>query len=512
MYKVCILAAGKGTRNSIYNGLHKALYPINNRAAISHILDNIPNDIEIVIAVGYLADQIKTYLDFAHSDKKITYVEVNNYDGQGSGPGYSLYCCKKELQCPFIWTAADTLLFGTKFSFPNVNWVGYKTIAAKQDDKYCCVSEAGKLFYTINEYQYVDVFIGTAGVYDYNTFWETMQSHINESINNEIQVLNGFNGLEEIQKIPFDNWIDIGKDSKYLEIENNYIVQQKDNQALFIEKPNVIKFFSSVDIDKIVKRYEMFLPNVVKINNNMLGYKYIEGSLLSEENNINIFNKFIHHLIKRNNNYKPKVDLRSAYTESISMYKEKTYERIVKFIDSDLDKITKINGISVANIKETLNLVDWEKLFSSYKAVYFHGDLQPENIVLTNNDEFYYLDPRQDFGGNLIFGDLYYELGKIEHALIINGENVNKNLYSVNINNNIANLKFHLKNNLLHSRAILETACKCHDLDFDIVKLISALQFLNIAPLYTKNLKYQTFLFLLGKLRLTLLLRGEDII
>ena len=109
-YKLCILAAGKGTRNNNVKGLHKALLPLENKPVISHIIDRLDKKVEIVIAVGYKSEQIKSYLNEAHSDRNITYVDVDNYDGKGSGPGYSLLSCKDELQVPFIFTSVDTLV------------------------------------------------------------------------------------------------------------------------------------------------------------------------------------------------------------------------------------------------------------------------------------------------------------------------------------------------------------------------------------------------------------------
>ena len=74
MNKFCILAAGRGTRNNNVSGLHKALLPLENKPVISHIIEKL-GDVEIVIAVGYKSDQIKTYMDLVHYDKKITYVD-----------------------------------------------------------------------------------------------------------------------------------------------------------------------------------------------------------------------------------------------------------------------------------------------------------------------------------------------------------------------------------------------------------------------------------------------------
>ena len=79
MNKFCILAAGRGTRNNNVSGLHKALLPLENKPVISHIIEKL-GDVEIVIAVGYKSDQIKTYIDLVHSDKHINYVDVDNFD------------------------------------------------------------------------------------------------------------------------------------------------------------------------------------------------------------------------------------------------------------------------------------------------------------------------------------------------------------------------------------------------------------------------------------------------
>ena len=70
--KFAILAAGRGTRNTDVDGLHKALLPLENKPIISHIIDNVDDKYEIVIAVGYKSDQIKTYLGATYHNRKIT--------------------------------------------------------------------------------------------------------------------------------------------------------------------------------------------------------------------------------------------------------------------------------------------------------------------------------------------------------------------------------------------------------------------------------------------------------
>ena len=139
MKKFCILAAGRGTRNNNIAGLHKALLPLENKPVISHIIDRL-GDVEIVIAVGYKSEQIKTYMNLVHSDKNIIYVDVDNFEGVGSGPGYSLLCCKNELQEPFVFTSVDTLV-GDDIDLMSIdeNWLGISPVDKDDSLNYCLV-------------------------------------------------------------------------------------------------------------------------------------------------------------------------------------------------------------------------------------------------------------------------------------------------------------------------------------------------------------------------------------
>ena len=64
---VLILAAGLGTRlNNLNDKLNKSLFPINNRAVLSHIIDKFPRDFDFVIAIGYRGDLIREYCKQSH--------------------------------------------------------------------------------------------------------------------------------------------------------------------------------------------------------------------------------------------------------------------------------------------------------------------------------------------------------------------------------------------------------------------------------------------------------------
>ena len=67
---------------------------------------------------------------------------------------------------------------------------------------------------------------------------------------------------------------------------------------------------------------------------------------------------------------------------------------------------------------------------------------------MSPTNKFTFIDWRQDFSGNLIFGDIYYDLAKLMHGLIIKHEIIAKNNFSAVFNKD--NLKFNFKRNYIH--------------------------------------------------------------
>ena len=81
-----------------------------------------------------------------------------------------------------------------------------------------------------------------------------------------------------------------------------------------------------------------------------------------------------------------------------------------------------------------LNKIDWTWI-SEGLAGRFHGDFHFENIIYEKKkSKFIFLDWRQDFGGLIKYGDIYYDLAKLLHGIIINHEIISKNQYSVKWN------------------------------------------------------------------------------
>ena len=124
-YKVFIPTAGIGSRlGSLTSSINKSLVSVNNRPIISHIIEKFPNNCNFVIALGYKGNLVKELLDNIYDNKKIDYVYIDPFIGEGSSLGYTLLCSKHLLQEPFVFASCDTLV-NDKIPEPNHNWVGY---------------------------------------------------------------------------------------------------------------------------------------------------------------------------------------------------------------------------------------------------------------------------------------------------------------------------------------------------------------------------------------------------
>ena len=526
-YKVCITAAGIGSRVSSISKNNKALLPINNQSVISKIIGKFDKKIEIIIAVGYQKKKVVDFIKIAHKDRKIKFVKISNYNKPGSGPGLSLLKCKKYLNCPFIFIACDTLV-EEKIPSPKNNWIGISKV--EDPESYLIVEKnskndvtrffdkRSKNFLYWNGYANHEClcFIGLAGVKDYKVFWNSLSK--NKTLNNgELQVSNGLDGLKnyKIKCLKF-KWFDTGNEYNYnraLEHFGGNKVLPKPDEYFYKEKDIVIKYFKSNEKAYKRKKRSIFfknsIPSLINSGDNYLAYKYANGELLSDIKDKKVFIKFLKFMKKNfwNQKINNKKILNSIRASCYLFYKRKTFDRVEFFIKRSGIKDNKniINSIAVPKIYNLLEQIDWKE-FCNPRPVIFHGDLQPENIVV-NKNKFTLLDWREDFGGLLKYGDIYYDFGKLHHALIINGKIIRAEKYNINVNKNTIKYNFTKRNHLIKYLKILESFSDEIGLNIKKLRIMSSLIYLNIAPLH--HYPYSELLYYHGKLSLFNALNNE---
>ena len=148
----------------------------------------------------------------------------------------------------------------------------------------------------------------------------------------------------------------------------------------------MIKYFSDEKKCKKLKIRAKELsrhgPKIINSSDNFLVYEYIKGKHLTEVNE-KLFKSFLYDL---NNNFwkKKNINLISFRKKCKKFYKDKTYDRVAIAINQNpnIDRIENINGLKIPSIYKLLSKVKWDYL-SDGIPVNFHGDLQPENIIVT---------------------------------------------------------------------------------------------------------------------------------
>lgn len=509
--KVCILAAGVGSRmGALSQNVNKAILPINFKAVISHIIEKFEKNIEIIVAVGHNKDTVIDYINIVHNDRKIKIVEIDKYVGPGTGPGYSLLCCRDFLQSPFIFFAADTIVLE---EIPDVdkNWFGISPV--KNPEQYCTVSIKDNLIIQIVDKVATNnkfAFIGLAGIKDYDAFFNSLDQN-REPISGEIQVSNGFKSLLErnLEPIGF-TWFDTGtfenfkKTNTHLSGSGDKFDFSKGNEFLYFVENKVVKYFSDIKIaENRVSRaiiLNKLTPVIKTIKNNFYSYDKIEGDVLYDVLNEGLVNNFLEWCndnlwLKKQLDKKSKINFNNACKE---FYKNKTNHRLKMFFDktSLIDTEHIINGTKIASIDNIFDDLDWSLITNGIPSG-FHGDLQFDNVLLTRDENFILLDWRQDFGGLLEYGDIYYDLSKLYGGMILSYKNIKENKFSFDMSENHVYYHYEMNSTLMEARESFENFVISHGYDLNKIKLITGLIYLNMSPLHHDP--FDHLLFFLGK-------------
>ena len=508
---VCILTSGKGTRmGSLGLKLAKALHPMGGKAIISHIIDKFPTETEFIISLGFHGNQVKQYLSIAHKNRKFIFVDVDNYEGPGSGPGHSLLCCKSHLQKPFYFVSCDTLWKNDINWNQKNNWFGVDNVLIEDSSNYCNLKIENNLIRSISDKKksdpkYFKAFVGLCHINDYKIFWNSLE--INTTINKEHQISNGISGLISNAKVhPVNvNWTDVGDEEKYkkeLKKFENFNFSKSD-EAIYIVNNKVIKFFYNSDITK--KRVEKskikknIFPDIKHHCGQFYGYDLVAGETLYKKNNTSIFNELLNWLHKSVWTSE-KIESKYIKDSCYKFYKEKTNSRLKLFFDKYpiINQELPVNGESVPSINSILELLPWNNLFNGI-ATFIHGDLQFDNITYDNEkNKFTLLDWRQDFAGNMNYGDIYYDLAKLYGGIILNYDLIKLNLFNYFEEKNQITIDFSQRYQSSKYIKILEKYINDNKYDLKKVKILVGIIYLNMASLH--HAPFDKLLFHLSRL------------
>ena len=510
--RVCIPTAGTGSRlGGLTKFINKSLVSIANRPALSHLIEQFPADTEFVIALGHKGHLVREYLELAYPQRQFFFADVHPFEGPASGLGLSLLACKQYLQQPFIFMSCDTLV-KESVPAPDENWMAYAEVSdltpyrtlALEGGGVSAICEKGEGRPGTHK-----SYIGLAGIHDYQCFWLSLETGGEQAI--QSGEAHGLRALLPMEvKAHGFTWYDTGNPKALARARAIYQehgapnILEKATEAIWFVNDQVIKFSDDQNFiaNRVKRVHELqgFVPDVSGVQPNMYRYPKVDGKVLSEVVTMPLFDQLLEH----SKGFWTTKTLTTAETQAfhgncMSFYRDKTFERVELFYKncSRQDGVEPINAVAMPKLETLLNAVDWDWLAQGL-AGRFHGDFHFENILWNAAQQrFTFLDWRQDFGGDLSTGDVYYDLAKLLHGLIISHELIARDLYSVEWRPAEIVYDFHRKQKLVECERRFRQWLAVQGYDIKKVWTLTALIYLNIAALH--HAPYNLLLYALGK-------------
>ena len=523
-YKVLITTSGLGQRlGNLTKHTNKSLVRVGSKPSLSYIIESYKKNIPLIITIGHFADHIKEFVSLAYPDRKIEFVKVNKYQGKGSSLGYSMLAAKKKLQCPFIFHACDTVTVKEKIPAPTKNWIAYHQ--SRDTSQYSSLNTLGDNVLSINKKGATDsdkIHIGLVGIVDYKAFWDALTEGYNKDKNdstlNDCVAINTMLRTEKtFSCFRLKTWLDIGNTTSLeharSKLKDSYNVLDKEDESIFIFDKFVIKFFANQDIvTKRVKRAKILkdlVPKIEKHTKNFYRYEYSKGDLYSRVVQPTNFIEFLNWAHKNLWTKQQEVKNEDFQQKNCKkFYKDKTNERIKQLLEKTNIHDTEhtINGEKVPGITNLLSHVDFDQLCDT-EQYRIHGDFILDNIIKTKKG-YCLLDWRQDFGGLLKAGDMYYDLAKLNHNLTLNHDIVSKNLFDITIDKTNVTCDILRSENHVACQKVFHKFIQEQELDLNKIQILTSIIWLNMSPLHSHPLNL--FLFYFGKLNLWRALQNQS--
>jgi hypothetical protein len=445
MTALIILAAGRGTRmGRVGDHLHKALAPLNGKAIITHQILNRPKNTRVIIATGHRATQVQEYVEMAHPLDDITFVDVPHYDVLGSGPGASLLETRNLLEDneDFFFTSCDTLWEHTPRML-HTSWMGVAPVpGGTPPARWCRVvsNDSGEIEKILDKSPKIcdaQAYVGLAYVTsdDAELFWHGLeQSHdTSTAVTGEHQITGGFYELLHNNRVVTAErvvWTDIGDEEAY-----RHAVEQhagfdwvKAGQATYVipETGRVVKHHHNPDVLKARvfrgRRLSPIAPGPMMQSKSgfVIGYPYVHGltvyDWLDEHPDAGISNiiSWFHKKIFLPSAYEPHLN-QDEFARATAFYRDKTFQRVMELSPElrsrALDVVTRI---------------DWLSLAEGMLPGPWHGDLNFGNMIISPDNKITAIDWREDFAGNLDYGDVRYDFAKLLAGMVVHWGNARK--------------------------------------------------------------------------------------
>lgn len=516
---VLIPSAGTGSRLGSFTAeVNKGQMSVGDKPVISYVIEKFKPTDKIVICVGYKGDLLKQVIKACYPDWNITFVEVDKFQGEGAGPGYSIIKARDLIKEPFYFFCNDGIIDDDISKIPtNTNTIlGYPCDTVVNPEAYRNLKVVdGKVVEILpkgDPSPHCYPYIGIAYVKDWEDFFAAYDKN-SELFTNAGEAV-GLNNLKDSDFYLCPSWCDTGnirdlEAAKKKFSKDGRAILEKPDEAIWFFDDKVVKFHVNPRFiaDRVARwgnvehraNDNFVLPKLISYSDNVYTYKYVDGKVMSEVNDLPTFKTLVRSYIK--GIVPVSVTPAKSKIGYENFYKSRCLERIQKYLVKfeDKDETCKINGMTCLPASKIISDIDWGSY--SKEAIWtknFHGDFQMENIIHTKDDKFALIDFRQNFGVMGEIGDIYYDIGKLWHSFYINDHMIKDGHFSVEcVGENKYELDVHRSLVYTEYENVLLHILREENVNIELAELIMCVVILSFAALHTSP--YSKFAFYTGK-------------
>lgn len=341
-------------------------------------------------------------------------------------------------------------------------------------------------------------------LYIFQTGYLTLLNELNNNNDKYLSIFDLFYS-KNISLVNYcvDKIYKINNELDYLNIKNifdkrdNFFNLDKLKEEIYIHNNKVTKYFNDKEVinNRIIRSKLLYpyTPEIIVYTKHFYTYKYINNTVASNNNNLD---EFYNALIDVHHNLWSKSITDNSFTDiTKKFYYDKTMSRL-KFLNFDLHNTYIVNNICIKNVFELL-MKSIPLLYTNIKSK-IHGDFILDNLLI-NNSKFNFIDWRQDFGGDINYGDAYYDLAKLNHSFMFDhtlmNDTNNFNIIEKKDKHNVY-ITYVKKPESVLKKDVFLKFIKEYDYNLNKINILSAIIELNMAPLHLYPLN--NFLFYFG--------------
>lgn len=511
------------------------LIPLFGKVALQKVIEKFSKyDPQTFVGLSDQKEQVYQYIDF-FACRRVHLVDVSPSVSISETVEHILDSNPAILSGPMVINFADTIVNDLDLSLVGSDFIAYSI--TEETERWTLFKESGGTIEQVSDKQFhLDTagwktFVGLWGVGDPRRFYEILQgqNRLDKRTAFYNAITEYYNSASEVHFVHSRDWFDLGH------IDNYYRARKQNINTRFFNTTNVNEngcgiLKTSTNKSKIVQEITWYLnlPKDLRYHVPTLyeysldadhpfyemeyySYPSLDDCFVSGRFDLDTWNKVfskIFQVIRRSAAYSLKGD--DLRLDLSTMYREKTLTRLHKFLkDADPDLTGEldaliINGREIIPMTELLSgfddLLERFHLFETSEFQLIHGDLCFGNILFDHkNGIIKFIDPRGEFGRHQIYGDVYYDLGKLSHSVLGHYDSIIFNQYRLTrIEKGRYSLTFFLPDYKETVGTIFTKYLVDNHYDIQKVRFIESLHFLSMLPLHADTPDRQKALLFRG--------------